>query len=288
MCLYEFAALLQVTPSRGRRAISYLTLFEGFASSVFWPIAHLLNDAYGWRTTLVIFAALNLLLCAPLHWIGGSVWPGARARRKPLPLPRPLCKAGHRLRPEPARWPCCFLGRSWRRARSSLAPWPHIWCRSWRRRALPRQRRSGSHRSRAWPRCQVALGFDPGAQVAPDRCGTRFRRHYSAVVPHMDAWRCQLRGRTQLHLAVWHRQRAGDDHAWRRAARPVRGQRLRRSPWYSGNALPAFGGHRPAAFALLVERYGYCVAQATMLVARLCSLLGMELMAVWYRRRQPG
>lgn len=44
----------------------------------------------------------------------------------------------------------------------------------------------------------------------------------------------------------------------------------------------------PAAFALLVERYGYCAAQATMLVAGLCSLLGMELMAVWYRRRQSG
>jgi predicted MFS family arabinose efflux permease len=37
---------------------------------VFWPIAHLLNDAYGWRTPLVIFAALNLLLYAPLDWIG--------------------------------------------------------------------------------------------------------------------------------------------------------------------------------------------------------------------------
>ena len=72
MCHYDaaFAVLVQVTPSRGRRAISYLTLFGGFASSVFWPIAHLLNDAYGWRTTLVIFAALNLLPCAPLHWIG--------------------------------------------------------------------------------------------------------------------------------------------------------------------------------------------------------------------------
>jgi hypothetical protein len=85
-------------------------------------------------------------------------------------------------------------------------------------------------------------------------------------------------------IAQW----VGDDHARRRAARPVRGQRLRRSPWYSGNALPVFGGHRPRAFALLVEPYGSCVAQATMLVAGLCSLLGMELMAVWYRRRQPG
>lgn len=72
MCLYDaaFAALVQVTPSRGRRAISYLTLFGGFASSVFWPIAHLLNEAYGWRLTLAIFAVINLLLCLPLNWIG--------------------------------------------------------------------------------------------------------------------------------------------------------------------------------------------------------------------------
>src|SRR5262245_24963555 len=72
LSLYDaaFAALVQVTPSRGRRAISYLTLFGGFASSVFWPIGHALNAAYGWRTTLLIFAAINLLVCLPLHWFG--------------------------------------------------------------------------------------------------------------------------------------------------------------------------------------------------------------------------
>ncbi len=72
LCLYDaaFAALVQVTPSRGRRAISYLTLFGGFASSVFWPIGHALNSAYGWRTTLLIFAVINLVVCLPLHWLG--------------------------------------------------------------------------------------------------------------------------------------------------------------------------------------------------------------------------
>ena len=36
LCLYDaaFAALVQVTPSRGRTAISYLTLFGAFASSL--------------------------------------------------------------------------------------------------------------------------------------------------------------------------------------------------------------------------------------------------------------
>ncbi len=72
MSLYDaaFAALVQVAPSQGRRAISYLTLFGGFASSIFWPIGHLLEQAYGWRTTFLIFAALNLLICLPLHWFG--------------------------------------------------------------------------------------------------------------------------------------------------------------------------------------------------------------------------
>jgi MFS family permease len=72
LTLYDaaFAALAQVTPSRARRAISYLTLFGGVASTIFWPIGFTLDAAVGWRATLMIFAALNLLLCAPLHWLG--------------------------------------------------------------------------------------------------------------------------------------------------------------------------------------------------------------------------
>jgi MFS family permease len=72
LCLYDaaFAALVQVAPSRGRAAISYLTLFGAFASSVFWVIGHALNDHIGWRQTLVVFAVLNLVVCLPLHWLG--------------------------------------------------------------------------------------------------------------------------------------------------------------------------------------------------------------------------
>jgi len=72
LTLYDaaFAALVQVTPSRGRRAISYLTLFGGLASTAFWPIGHVLNAGYGWRTTLLAFAAINLLACLPLHLLG--------------------------------------------------------------------------------------------------------------------------------------------------------------------------------------------------------------------------
>jgi hypothetical protein len=72
LCLYDaaFAALVQVAPSRGRQAISYLTLFGAFASSVFWVVGHALNAQVGWRQTLVVFALINLVVCLPLHWLG--------------------------------------------------------------------------------------------------------------------------------------------------------------------------------------------------------------------------
>src|SRR5215470_5918674 len=71
-CLYDaaFAALVQVTPTRGRTAISYLTLYGAYASTVFWVIGHYLNEAFGWRGTLIIFAVINFVVCLPLNWIG--------------------------------------------------------------------------------------------------------------------------------------------------------------------------------------------------------------------------
>jgi predicted MFS family arabinose efflux permease len=59
-----------VTPTRGRKAISYLTLYGAYASTVFWVVGHYLNDALGWRGTLIAFAAINLVICLPLNWLG--------------------------------------------------------------------------------------------------------------------------------------------------------------------------------------------------------------------------
>ena len=98
-CLYDaaFAALVQVVPSRGRLAISYLTLFGAFASTVFWVVGHYLNEAGGWRQTLVLFAAINLAVCLPLNWIGlarrepaGRATAAAAAAAGPAPDGPPL------------------------------------------------------------------------------------------------------------------------------------------------------------------------------------------------------
>lgn len=75
MTLYEaaFAAIVQVAPVKGRRSISALTLFGGLASSLFWPLGHELEAAFGWRAALLIFAALNVAVAAPLHWLALGV-----------------------------------------------------------------------------------------------------------------------------------------------------------------------------------------------------------------------
>ena len=87
--LYDpaFATLSQHAGERYRRAVTLLTLLGGLASTVFWPLALLLHDAWGWRTAFAVFAALHLALCLPIH---GIVVPraapaalGARGRARP-------------------------------------------------------------------------------------------------------------------------------------------------------------------------------------------------------------
>jgi hypothetical protein len=68
-CLYDpaFATLHRLTGAAYRRAVTALTLFGGFASTVFWPASQWLLDAAGWRAALWVYAGLHLAICLPLH-----------------------------------------------------------------------------------------------------------------------------------------------------------------------------------------------------------------------------
>ncbi len=70
-CLYDpaFAELHRITGSAYRKAVTALTLFGGFASTVFWPLSQVLLDGVGWRMTFGIYAALHLTICLPLHLV---------------------------------------------------------------------------------------------------------------------------------------------------------------------------------------------------------------------------
>lgn len=65
-----FALLVQIRPQGAQRSITYLTLIAGFASTIFWPITTALNAHMPWQDVYLTFAALNLLVCLPIHaWL---------------------------------------------------------------------------------------------------------------------------------------------------------------------------------------------------------------------------
>jgi len=60
-------AIVQVAGPRSRQAIAMLTIIGGLASTLFWPLTGVLDVAVGWRATLLLYAAIHLLACLPIH-----------------------------------------------------------------------------------------------------------------------------------------------------------------------------------------------------------------------------
>lgn len=60
-------ALAQIAGSRARQAIAILAIIGGFASTVFWPLSEALEAFLSWRGVLLVYAAIHLLVCAPVH-----------------------------------------------------------------------------------------------------------------------------------------------------------------------------------------------------------------------------
>jgi len=69
MGLYEsaFASLVAAYGTEARRPITGVTLFAGFASTIAWPLTGLLDGTVGWRGACMVWAAVHLLVCAPLY-----------------------------------------------------------------------------------------------------------------------------------------------------------------------------------------------------------------------------
>jgi hypothetical protein len=67
--LYDaaFATLGRIFGSGARAPITAITLAGGLASTVSWPTTHVLIEAYGWRGAYLAYAALLVLVVAPLH-----------------------------------------------------------------------------------------------------------------------------------------------------------------------------------------------------------------------------
>jgi len=70
--LYEacFAILTRVMGTRAKQAITMVTLIAGFAGTLAFPGTHALVGVFGWRLTVLTFAAAIILIATPLIWSG--------------------------------------------------------------------------------------------------------------------------------------------------------------------------------------------------------------------------
>lgn len=65
-----FAALTRWGGARRVRALTTLTLVAGLASTVFAPLASVLDDALGWRQAYLVLLGGLVVITLPLHWWG--------------------------------------------------------------------------------------------------------------------------------------------------------------------------------------------------------------------------
>jgi len=67
--LYEasFATVAGLYGRDARNAITGITLFAGFASTVGWPLSTLFIDEFGWRGACLAWAALHILVGLPMN-----------------------------------------------------------------------------------------------------------------------------------------------------------------------------------------------------------------------------
>lgn len=84
--LYEaaFATVVRLHGAQARRAITGITLFAGFASTVGWPLSAYLESTVGWRGACLAWAGLHLAIGLPLNLL---VPRAASAAERAAPVP---------------------------------------------------------------------------------------------------------------------------------------------------------------------------------------------------------
>jgi len=82
-----FTAIVQAGGRKAQTSIVHLTLIAGFASSLFWPLTTWLHTAMSWREVLLLYAALHVVICLPVHWALARLTSGAVAVARKVAVP---------------------------------------------------------------------------------------------------------------------------------------------------------------------------------------------------------
>lgn len=95
--LYDaaFSTLGRLYGRDARSAITALTLWGGFASTVCWPLSAALVESFGWRGACLVYAALQVVVALPLHLLAvpdasrGATKLGSPSPTDLVPAPAP-------------------------------------------------------------------------------------------------------------------------------------------------------------------------------------------------------
>jgi len=99
--LYEpcFALITRARGVDAKRAIIFVTLVAGFAGTISFPVAHSLVSASGWRSAVVVFGLVAILVVAPLMWLGANAIEQAGRGRQLAPQAAPSSRQSFLMSP---------------------------------------------------------------------------------------------------------------------------------------------------------------------------------------------
>ncbi|MEI7447618.1 MAG: MFS transporter [Burkholderiales bacterium] len=114
--LYEaaFATVVRLYGTSAKDAITGITLFGGFASTVGWPLSAWMEARWGWRGACVGWALLHVGLALPLHAVLPRAAPasdGGASRPEAAPPASTPAEASGRAETDapPTRWAMALL-----------------------------------------------------------------------------------------------------------------------------------------------------------------------------------
>jgi predicted MFS family arabinose efflux permease len=86
-------AVTEIAGEKARQALGVLIFAGGLTATIVWPLTGLLQAEWGWRITTLVYAAVTLIVCMPLHWTMLARRPrgktAAKAAAEPAPIDRP-------------------------------------------------------------------------------------------------------------------------------------------------------------------------------------------------------
>ena len=74
-CLYEpcFAIVTKYRGEKAKHDIITITLIAGFASTICFPLTHIISNIFSWQVAAILFSFVVVFIASPMLWIGATL-----------------------------------------------------------------------------------------------------------------------------------------------------------------------------------------------------------------------